>query len=155
MLDSPTLLAAAVVSDASDIQFHSCWGMMQTETNEPNLLDLAARLRSHYAMYGAADGSEGGERPQTKASRMRRIQESGIGLASPYVLPIPDETPGQSDIHDCLLPTSKLPAGGSPRAQDAPASSARKSVPDGPSGASHEMFGDSGPSRHSDAPLCS
>jgi len=47
------LTSQEVVIDPSDLQFDARWGMMQVETDDDELLDLAARLRKAFAPFEA------------------------------------------------------------------------------------------------------
>lgn len=105
---------SAVVLDVKDVHFHSRWGMMQVETTQPKLLDLAARMRRAYARYNASDAAEDSESLAAAAKsssaenglrfRQRRVDEA-VGKAeamleaqAPGVYPWLDSTPAESEI---------------------------------------------------------
>jgi len=79
------LTSQEVVLSEEDVQFDARWGMMQIDTAEPQLLDLAPRLRAAYTAYDSPDAS--------KAVRQRRI-ETALGHSS---FPI-DSTPAQDEF---------------------------------------------------------
>ena len=74
------LTSQEVVLSAADVQFDARWGMMQTETREPPLLDLAARLRTSYASNCDSPSVS----THSMANRRRHI-EVAVGVSAPSI----------------------------------------------------------------------